>query len=72
MGRRRVGKTFLIREYYGAHMAFDMTGAYEQSTEYQLDNFLAFISSAQKDNWKPQNQQHGMKPFVIWLNIYKV
>lgn len=25
-GRRRVGKTFLIREYYKTHIVFDMIG----------------------------------------------
>lgn len=38
-GRRRVGKTFLIREYYKTHIVFDMTGIKKAKKTIQLRNF---------------------------------
>jgi uncharacterized protein len=40
-GRRRVGKTFLIRQFYKANMVFDFTGAKEATKIQQLQNFFA-------------------------------
>ncbi len=39
-GRRRVGKTFLIREFFKTHIQFSFTGAFEEKTNIQLDNFF--------------------------------
>ena len=39
-GRRRVGKTFLIREYCQKNIVFDFTGSLETSTSIQLYQFL--------------------------------
>jgi AAA+ ATPase superfamily predicted ATPase len=38
-GRRRVGKTYLINEYYDYKFAFKLTGAYKRSKVFQLENF---------------------------------
>lgn len=38
-GRRRVGKTFLVREYFENKFAFLVTGIHEGSKEMQLANF---------------------------------
>ena len=38
-GRRRVGKTFLVRELYEGKFAFRMTGKENASTKEQLENF---------------------------------
>jgi AAA+ ATPase superfamily predicted ATPase len=38
-GRRRVGKTFLIKSYYQEHIAFSCTGQYNGKTKEQLINF---------------------------------
>lgn len=38
-GRRRVGKTFLIREAYGNDFCFQFTGAAHTSTKKQLARF---------------------------------
>ena len=40
-GRRRVGKTFLIREYFRNQMDFELTGLANASTRQQLVNFQA-------------------------------
>src|ERR1700761_3771544 len=38
-GRRRVGKTFLIRSYYQQHLVFSCTGQPNAKTQEQLTNF---------------------------------
>jgi len=38
-GRRRVGKTFLIHQFYNNRFTFQLTGAYEQPRLVQLRNF---------------------------------
>ena len=38
-GRRRVGKTWLITEYFDNRFAFKMTGSYKARREVQLQNF---------------------------------
>lgn len=38
-GRRRIGKTFLIRQYFQNHFAFDMTGIIEGKMAEQLSAF---------------------------------
>lgn len=39
-GRRRVGKTFLINEYFGGDFSFKFTGAFGESKKVQLKNFV--------------------------------
>jgi uncharacterized protein len=58
-GRRRIGKTFLIRNHYDKHIRFELTGVHEASLKDQLHSFsLALQSSmaipvapADPDNW---------------------
>lgn len=38
-GRRRVGKTFLIRNYFKNRIVFDCSGLHEQNQQLQLENF---------------------------------
>ena len=38
-GRRRVGKTYLINEYFNGKFEFKFTGSFDQSTREQLKNF---------------------------------
>lgn len=40
-GRRRVGKTFLVRQHLKNHLVFELSGAKEASKEQQLLNFFA-------------------------------
>ncbi|MEZ4772566.1 MAG: ATP-binding protein [Bacteroidia bacterium] len=39
IGRRRVGKTFLIKQTYGYHLDFELTGLQHASKQDQLQNF---------------------------------
>ncbi|HTD92473.1 MAG TPA: ATP-binding protein [Chitinophagaceae bacterium] len=47
-GRRRVGKTFLIRSVYKEQMAFEFTGIHEASFIDQLENFTISLQKAFK------------------------
>ncbi|MCF8374183.1 MAG: ATP-binding protein [Bacteroidales bacterium] len=47
-GRRRVGKTFLIREIYQKHIVFELIGLYKGSKKDQLKNFNAQLKLSSK------------------------
>jgi AAA+ ATPase superfamily predicted ATPase len=51
-GRRRIGKTFLIKTYYKEHLAFSCSGQYNGKTREQLANFMD-----QLNVFFPQNKQ---------------
>lgn len=38
-GRRRIGKTYLVREFFGDRICFEITGIYNVSLKAQLKNF---------------------------------
>ena len=40
VGRRRVGKTFLIKETYGSFLDFELTGLQHAKKPEQLQNFI--------------------------------
>lgn len=44
-GRRRVGKTFLIREFFGERISFELTGVYRGSAQAQLRNFADALAT---------------------------
>ncbi len=50
-GRRRVGKTFLINEYFGNRFTFKLTGAYNQNRKDQLRNFKAELDRKTQKKW---------------------
>lgn len=45
-GRRRVGKTFLVRSVYEKHLVFEFTGVHNAKMPEQLDNFSRAITKA--------------------------
>jgi hypothetical protein len=58
-GHRRVGKTFLIRQYYAGYLAFEFTGTHEAKLSQQFRNFNKALGKATgndklyrvPDNW---------------------
>ena len=57
-GRRRVGKTFLVREVYKTKMVFELTGLYKGKMRDQLRNFhdqLKLSSKHYKNSVPPKN-----------------
>jgi len=51
-GRRRIGKTFLIRETYKNQLAFEFVGMYKASTREQLKLFQQSLSNFSKTKLK--------------------
>jgi hypothetical protein len=51
-GRRRVGKTFLVREFFGQAIRFELTGIHGVSLADQLDNFATALGRAKELNEK--------------------
>lgn len=43
-GRRRIGKTYLINEFFEGRFDFKITGVYEEPREVQLQNFASELS----------------------------
>lgn len=80
-GRRRIGKTFLIRNHYHKNIVFELTGIHEASMKDQLRNFsLALqesmgipVAPAPPDNWIEAFRQlsdylktrEGKEPIVV-------
>ena len=51
-GRRRVGKTFLIREHYQNKIVFELTGLFQGKQKDQLQNFTKEINKRNTKNDK--------------------
>lgn len=65
IGRRRVGKTFLIREVYKEHKVFEMTGLKDADLNTQLINF-----TLQMNLYSQNGKQYG-KP-EDWLRAFNL
>jgi uncharacterized protein len=52
-GRRRVGKTYLIKEYFNNNFTFYATGLANSNTEMQLVNFTIFINKSFETSYSP-------------------
>lgn len=64
-GRRRVGKTFLIRNFFKNKFAFQLTGIARVSLKHQLSQFHSELLKYKTDeNWEP-------KPASDWLMAFR-
>ena len=73
-GRRRIGKTFLIREVYNNKFTFEMTGLYKGNTKDQLTNFKQQLDKTTKlfNNEKaPQNWNEAFIQLEKYLDKIK-
>ncbi len=62
-GRRRVGKTFLIKTFFKEHIVFSCSGQYEGAVEDQLANF-----NEQLNAWFPRKAQAA--PPATWQQAF--
>lgn len=63
-GRRRVGKTFLIREYFKRDMVFEITGLFKGNMADQLQNFAKVLGSFSRKALK-QNPESWLEAFTL-------
>lgn len=72
-GRRRVGKTYLIREFFKNQLIFEYTGLYHGSMSDQLKSFNKAISKSSKKTKKeePRTWLEGFTKLEKYLNNFK-
>ena len=70
-GRRRVGKTFLIREGLKTNLRFELTGTKDGSTADQLENFSLNLAKASKGKFPakgvPKSWREAFSELEQWL-----
>jgi hypothetical protein len=62
-GRRRVGKTFLVREFFGDAIRFELTGMHGVSMSAQLANFATALGRA-------KGLDEKLQPPSSWLEAF--
>lgn len=62
-GRRRVGKTFLIRSVYENNLAFEFTGIHKASLNEQLQNFSLALQKASGQQLRPAAPVNWIEAF---------
>ena len=65
-GRRRVGKTFLVREYFEEQMVFQLSGLANGSTQEQLRNF--YYTLRRFDNTVKEMPKDWIDAFEMLIN----
>lgn len=65
LGRRRVGKTYLIRNYFAKEIAFELTGMHDTTLKTQLQNFALAMQKATK------NPVQAAAP-ATWLEAFTI
>lgn len=67
-GRRRVGKTYLIRNVYKNEICFEFSGIHGGSLKQQLNNFYLTLSSKQKNIKKPLDWIEAFYQLSIYID----
>ena len=64
-GRRRVGKTFLIKQTYGHHIDFELTGLQHAKKSEQLQNFIFALRNFFPDSPIEERPTSWLKAFYM-------
>lgn len=65
LGRRRVGKTFLVRNFYQKHLVFECTGIHEAGLPDQLQNFSRSLQLALQSAIPPATPDNWIQAFTF-------
>jgi AAA+ ATPase superfamily predicted ATPase len=68
-GRRRIGKTYLIRNFFQKNIRFELTGIHQASLKIQLQNFSLALQSAMNIPVSPAQPNNWIAAFQM-LNEY--
>jgi AAA+ ATPase superfamily predicted ATPase len=71
LGRRRVGKTFLVRNYYEKHLVLEYTGVHETGLEEQLLNFRNALQQAMSSAIPPATPTNWIEAFSFLSEFLK-
>jgi AAA+ ATPase superfamily predicted ATPase len=67
-GRRRIGKTFLVRNTYRDHIRFEITGMYRATLKEQLRNFHLTLSAHRKKLPEPTDWLEAFQQLGTYIN----
>lgn len=70
-GRRRVGKTFLVRNFYRDQLVFEFTGVHEATLPEQLLNFSRALQEAMGSAIPPATPSSWMQAFIFLEDFLK-
>ncbi|MBU1013240.1 MAG: ATP-binding protein [Bacteroidetes bacterium] len=71
-GRRRVGKTFLVREVYKNYIQFEIAGIHNVTLKQQLHNFHLTLSVKNTNFQKPSYWIEAFHQLGLYLNKLKI
>ncbi len=67
IGRRRVGKTFLVQSVYSERIAFEITGIQHAKNSEQLENFVVALSLQSKSPLPLQKPKTWLEAFHLLI-----
>ncbi|HFA50527.1 MAG TPA: ATP-binding protein [Bacteroidetes bacterium] len=65
IGRRRIGKTFLVKSVYGGRIDFEITGIQQATRKEQLRNFMLQISKYSKGSFPISEPKDWLEAFYL-------
>ena len=71
IGRRRVGKTFMIQSVYKDRIVFEVTGLQDASKKDQLENFVLQLAEASGNTFPIQTPDSWLKAFALLISFLK-
>ena len=71
IGRRRIGKTFLIKTVYKDQIAFELTGTKDAPLEEQLENFMLSLQLVSNNTLIFKPPSGWMEAFFMLINYLK-
>jgi hypothetical protein len=68
IGRRRIGKTYLIKEAYKENIAFEITGLQNAPLSEQLDNFTYWLQKMSNSKISLPTPKNWLKAFMMLID----